>query len=408
MAVIAASLKSAGLSTDGNKQAITERLTIYQAGLEESEYGSRCTALYKLKTEDLKARLKALGADFKSKIKSELVELWGGYPCLSNDEELNSEEDSPIPTKKGIKRKCEDNTTPDTVKKVRFSEDEAQSADAQPPAASEGKAVPRGVKRKHRDEDIPASSSESANIKRQKRQSKAAKPTPHTPAKAPGSKPIVDLKTKECNHSFVMDSEWDTKVLFDYKPCSVAVFNAAFRIFTGTAQENDVATVWEHRRKLPILQAYQKDELDRTIKTDMEFIAIQKWWEVLELDAVRVSIGDDFDPEVEHADDSPAAVNSCKKTAAASAEGFAAIDVGESAGVSDQEDSEHVPKSKSISPIVKQLNEYYRRLKSPESDEVLSKEQKSELRKRELHFMKKSKTQIADPAFKEVRKYKEY
>ena len=96
------------------------------------------------------------------------------------------------------------------------------------------------------------------------------------------------------SHQMIIDGV-DTRVFFENKKVPPSILNATLRIMMGCAEENDVADVYQCRKNLPGYRAYLEGRMRAAADDDNDWLKAQKAYELREMDAMIVSIGDRFD-----------------------------------------------------------------------------------------------------------------
>ena len=344
-------LESAGLNTTGIKDVVQVRLLLHWHGLDEATYSYRCSKLLdaKLTTPQyLKRRLEELHVHSKGTSKPNLIarvllaerdnditpDDEGNVPEMGNSAPVKDKNVAPklAPTKKkpapkpaaqnqASKRKHADSTAgsddEDTPAKRRKSQKAArtdvetatndQSGDPAPqPAPNRPK---KSLKRKHAEDETASSAKKGTHTKRPKHHGSApsaidgddtatTSPLPNTPKEKP-AKPQVDM-TQPFEGQFDFGAKLNSSVLFENLPVPIGIANSAFRVLTGCALEDDATDVYLHRINLPKYEAYCGREVTDRTADDEVWLAAQKYWEVFEMEAVRISNGDEFKADSNH------------------------------------------------------------------------------------------------------------
>ena len=85
----------------------------------------------------------------------------------------------------------------------------------------------------------------------------------------------------------------DTRVLFENTSVSGQIICTIGRILTGRAKETDATDVYNVRAALPIYKAYCEGKFKAKSEADSKWLATQHYWESREMEAVRLSTGDE-------------------------------------------------------------------------------------------------------------------
>lgn len=182
-----------------------------------------------------------------------------------------------------------------------------------------------------------------------------------TAAKSMSLKQTISKRLQDQTHHFQLDDRLDTRVLFENKAVPTSVLQSTFRVLTGFAEENDAADVYRCRENLPIYKTYCNGTYKGKSDEDNIWLATQEYWEGREIEAVRISAGEEFDSDMgDHWD-------------AARNDGMG-------------------------------LSEYYRYLREPETDVTTSKEEKLNMRRVEERIMETRRIPIPSDTFLKTRR----
>ena len=412
-------LASAGLNTKGTKDQLMVRILLSDNGLDLDTYSLRCSILlgsmWNLK--QLKDRCEELGvpkADRKTSSKTKLAqhlllaEKDQGIFIADDDNQPKTSAWSPPEKNKApkpaLKRKHDDsaNATEDEspdAKRAKYDpdgrgdgasspggsalrpkkaprkrpakkqtvapEDNETSESGTTPQVAPSMTAQSKTKRKRTgdDEADPDSQTSSKRPKKNDSSILAAAASKKAPTAQLVKAALKDKKLKKiCEDNISFNDAFYSQDLFENQPVPVGVVQSALHVLTGCANDGDAATVFQHRSTLPNYIAYCQQDIDNRTDEDEVWLASQRYYEAYEMEAVRAEIGDDF--------------------------------------------SEDWDPSKNTDGV--SIRDYYKLLKEPESDEFLSKEQKTEKRRMEMLAFKTRHVEVADPTFKMHRGCKQF